>query len=465
LLSMFLVCLDQTVVATALPQIVSVFDALDLATWVSAGYFLTMAGLMLVAGQLLDAFPIKTVFLVCIVLFDIGSVICGAAPSMNVLIFGRVVAGCGAAGWFTRPEQRPMLLAAFGAFVAASSIVGPIIGGAFTDHVSWRWCFYINLPVYSMGGFPVILQCTLAHPRLFFLCDSTLDWIGSVLCLGFWTCLILALTWGGGVKPWNSGAVIAPLCIAAVVLILFVPWEAYKKNLALVPPRIFYRRTQIAACFAGFLILSALIVSTYYLPLWYQINAKTSTQSGIRILPLMLSYVVAAGISAGITTKTGRFWHFMIGFPLLSAAGSALLFTVTSTTSAARLMGYQILLGRYTGGSYQCTYIAIQAEWAESPEDTTKASAILTFIANFGEFIALSIAGSIFNNHLGTDLSHVPGLAPEIVAVLKESVSAISSIPEPLQSEVRDAATRALRPVFMIGVVSSALGSICALYA
>ncbi|KAI0073239.1 MFS general substrate transporter [Panus rudis PR-1116 ss-1] len=407
----FLTNLDQTIVATALPRIVSIFDSLDLATWVSAGYFLTDAGLMLIIGQLLDTFPIKIIYLISVVLFEVGSVLCGAAPSMNVLIFGRIVAGCGAAGilicsiatiaTFTRLEQRPMLFACFGALIAISSIVGPVLGGAFTDHVSWRWCFYINLPLGAVSFVCMVMWLPFNRPTLTNESGSLLQRLNRTL-------------------DW-----------------LF--------------------------------LLATLFISIYYLPLWYQINGRSSIQSGIDILPLMLSFVIAAALSSGITTLmifqwTGYFWHVIVGFPLLAIVGSALLFTVTSTTSPARMLGYQILLGVGIGGSYQWTYVAIQADWADQPEETTKASGILTFIGNFGGLIGLSIAGAIFNNNIQTQLNHIPGLTPELAAAIRQSITVIPSLPDALQADVRAAAVRALRPIFLIGVVFSALGTICAIF-
>ncbi|EKM52461.1 uncharacterized protein PHACADRAFT_211715 [Phanerochaete carnosa HHB-10118-sp] len=171
-------------VATALPRIVSVFDALDLTTWVAAAYFLTEAGLMLCVGQLVKTIPIKVVYIISIIVFEVGSVLCGAAPSMEVLILGRAVAGCGAAGiticsiatiaTFTRLEDRPALFGGFGVLLAAASIIGPLLGGVLTNHVSWRWCFYINLLIGGTSAVAMVLWLPYRKPDISMLAGRSL---------------------------------------------------------------------------------------------------------------------------------------------------------------------------------------------------------------------------------------------------------------------------------------------------
>ncbi|CAL1700461.1 unnamed protein product [Somion occarium] len=477
MLSGLLVNLDQTIVATALPRIVSIFDALNLATWVAAAYFLTQAGLMLGVGQLITTIPIKGVYLSAITLFEVGSVICGAAPSMEVLIFGRAIAGCGAAGMticsvatlatFARLEHRPLLFAGFGALVAFASIIGPILGGAFTDHVSWRWCFYINLPIGALSFVAMAIWLPSYQPvnvsksrGLLTRLSHILDWAGLVMCLGFSICILLALTWGGSTKPWSSGAVIGPLCIAGVLFAIFIIWEGRQGEVALVPHFLFLRKSYTGACLEGMCLLTSLIVAVYYLPLWYQINGRSSIQSGIDILPILLSFVIAAAISAGITKITGHYKHLLVLCPLLSVAGSALLFKVSASTSSAQLLGYQILVGVC---AFQTTYIAIQAEWADTPDETTRASSIMTFLSNFGPLVCLSIAGAIFNNCLSTNIGRISNLSPDLIKELTQTITIISSLPEPLQSEVRKASVDSLNPVFLIVLTTSALGTLLAL--
>ncbi|KII84128.1 hypothetical protein PLICRDRAFT_179806 [Plicaturopsis crispa FD-325 SS-3] len=477
MLTVFLVNLDQTIVATALPRIVSDFNALDLSTWIVTAYFSTDAGFMLAISQLLDFAPVKWVYLSAISLFEVGSVICGVAPSINVLIFGRAIAGLGAAGiticaiatiaQFTPLEKRPVLFALFGADLAIASIVGPLL-----DHVSWRWCFYINLPFGAIAAGAIFIW--LPYRKGTALEEGTgnhlqrlaraLDWIGTILCLGLTTTLLLALQWGGTTSPWSSPTIIVLFAVFGVLLALFIVWEAYLGHRALLPFKIIYRPTQIGSCLEAFWLLLCLIVAIYYLPLWYQINGRTAVQSGIDILPFMLAYVIAAGAASGVASVTGRYWHMLFASPFLTAIGGGLWFSTDPWTPSAKLIGYQIILGIGVGASFQTTYVAIQADWADDPEKTTYASGVLTFISFFGGILGIGMAGAIFNNRLGVELAtRVPDLPQNLSAMVKESVTAIDTLPEEFRSQVVHAALTALSPVFLIVVASAILASIFSL--
>ncbi|KAG8985246.1 hypothetical protein FRB90_004858, partial [Tulasnella sp. 427] len=226
LLSALLVALDQTIVATAIPRIASEFNALGEVTWIASAYFLTQCGLTLTYGKLLAVVTTKWVYLFAVIIFEVGSAICGAAPNVNALIVGRAIAGMGAAGIFTsclailavvtRLEQRPVLFGLFGGIFAFANVVGPLLGGAFTDHVSWRWCFYINLPLGAITIATIVFFIKTKHstvePAGFketMRRIAGIDWIGSLLSIGMITSILLPLQWGGVSKPWNDKTIIA----------------------------------------------------------------------------------------------------------------------------------------------------------------------------------------------------------------------------------------------------------------
>ncbi|KAG8850141.1 hypothetical protein FRB96_000516 [Tulasnella sp. 330] len=226
MLSIFLVTLDQTILATAIPKISSDFDALEQQTWIASAYFLTQSGFILTYGQLLAVANTKWIYLIAVSIFEIGSIICGAAPGMNVLIFGRALAGVGAAGIFvttlcilariTRIQQRALLFGLFGAVFALSSVIGPLLGGVFTDHVSWRWCFFINIPFGIITIVTILLFIKREHSappanpsvpewkRI-----MQIDWIGCLLSIGIITALLLPLQWGGVTKSWSDNMGVA----------------------------------------------------------------------------------------------------------------------------------------------------------------------------------------------------------------------------------------------------------------
>ncbi|KAG8895925.1 hypothetical protein FRB99_000275 [Tulasnella sp. 403] len=471
-----------TIVATAIPRIASQFNALQQVTWIASAYFLTQAGLMLTYGQVLRVATTKWVYLFAITIFEIGSVICGAAPNINVLIFGRAFAGVGAAGIFvsclaiiatiTRLEQRPILFGLFGGVFALSSVVGPLMGGAFTDHVSWRWCFYINLPFGAITIASIVLFIKPEHsvvplddPEPTWKRLLRLDWVGSVLCLAMVTSLLLPLQWGGVTKPWTDKSVIACFCVFGVLLPAFIGWEWYLGDKAIMPLHLFKRRTQIGCCIEAFFVMLVLLLAIYYLPLYYQsAEEHTATQSGIDILVYMICTVFGAAGAGAVISKTGRPLPFLIVGPLISTIGSGLIYwDLTNTPSRSHLFGFQCLLGLGVGVALQNTIIAIQAEYVHQPEMVPQSTSLVNFTQLVGGIVGIAVAGTIFGNQLSKYIAlEAPNLPAGTALALRQSVQIIHTLSGEDKAGAIKAYSTALGYTFIIGIPAGILGSVAA---
>ncbi|KAJ7347728.1 ABC transporter [Mycena albidolilacea] len=484
LLAVLLVALDQTILATALPRIASDLNSFSLQAWVATSFVLAQSVFLLFFGQVLRIFPAKWVMLVTIFIFEIGSLVCALAQNMGSLIAGRTVSGAGAAGMFvamlqvlsqaTRLEDRPKYMGMLGVVFVLSSIVGPLIGGALTDHVTWRWCFYLNIPV---GGLSMAIISVLLKPVLPLGADPTkrswadllhqarnIDWVAAVLAAGSVTSLGLALQWGGNTKPWDDKAVIITFVFAGAIAIAFVLWERYVGDAAMAPLEIFQSRSIYALFAYGFLNRFTQLIFAYYLPILYQVvRHHSATKSGIDILPMLVAGIVLLLISGLLVGKFGYYFPFLLAAPPCLAVGSGLLYTISATTSSAKLAGIQILLGASTGLGLQNSIVGVQVEFKDQPKLLAQAQSVSSFFQFLGGMVGLSVAEAVFSTELTRFLARYAPDAP--AAIVRNSPTAIyADLPAALVPGVIRAYIESLRVVYILGVPAGAVSILVTLF-
>jgi len=480
-LSVFCMALDNTIITTAIPRITDQFKAINDVGWYGSAYLLTTCAFQLFFGKLYTFFSIKWVYLVALVIFEIGSAVCGAAPNSTALIIGRAVAGLGSAGIFsgailivanTVPlRQRPTYMGLIGGMYGIASVAGPLMGGAFTDKLTWRWCFYINLPI---GAVTFAFIAFFYHPTEKSRAKSfteggwrnnleKFDIYGTLVFLPMIVCLLLALQWGGAKYPWSNGRIIALFVVFAVLLVVFVGIQFWKQENATVPPRILKQRTVAAVAWFAAMIGAAFFTLVYFLPIWFQaIKGASAVKSGIMNLPLILSLVIMSMLVGGLITKIGWYTPFVIAGSVLLSIGSGLVSTFTTTTSHSHWIGYQIIFGFGMGMSMQQTLVAVQTVLPKA--DVPIGTAIAMFSQTLGGALFISVAQNVFTNSLLKNAkAAVPGLDSHII--LGTGATELRNvIPPEYLGAVQEAYNGALVNTFYVAVATSVLSVIGAVF-
>jgi EmrB/QacA subfamily drug resistance transporter len=460
MLVMLLAALDQTIVSTALPRIASDLHGLNKISWVATAYLLTSAITTPLYGKISDLFGRKKIFQTAIVIFLIGSMLCGISQTMNELVVARALQGIGAGGLMSLvmaivgdiipPRQRGRYMGYFGAVFGVASVAGPLLGGFLTDSLSWRWVFFVNMPI---GILALIAVATRLHLPVHKL-QHKIDYLGAALLSAGTISLLLATVWGGITYPWGSTQVLSLIAGGIILIGLFIAQER-RASEPIIPLHLFrndiFRVSSLLSLLSGIAMFAAIL----YIPLYQQaVRGYSPTQSGLLMLPLVLGLLLASITSGRLTSKLGRYKIFpIIGTAILSL-GLWLFSHITLTTSEWLVGVWMLVVGAGLGSFMQIMTVAIQN--AVPQKELGTATSVVTFFRSLGGSFGGAIFGTIlisrFSKHLEETLGSNAANAHVNITSIESGVSGTSNLPANIEHGVLQAFALSFHDMFLIAI-------------
>jgi EmrB/QacA subfamily drug resistance transporter len=461
MLAVLLAALDSTIVATALPTITAELGGLDQLSWVVTGYLLASTISTPLYGKLGDLYGRKRVFQAAIVIFLVGSALCGQAQGMGELIAFRTLQGLGGGGLIVlaqgiigdvvSPRDRGRYQGVFGAVFGVSSVLGPLIGGFLVDNASWRWIFYVNIPIGIIALAVIAVALRVPDQRR----HARIDVRGTILLSLAAGCFVLATSLGGATYAWGSWQIVGLGVVTVVATALLIPVEKRAAEPVL-PMSLFSSRVFTVAAAIGFIVGFALFGATTYLPLFLQIVTGASpTRSGLELLPLILGLLITSIGSGQLIARWGHYRPFPIAGTAIMVVGFWLLSRMDAQTSALERSVDMFVLGLGIGLVMQVLVLAVQND--VDYRDLGVATAGATFFRSIGGCFGVAICGAVFSNRLADELAKLPGLSTALASG-RVTGDQVARLPAAERAAFVGAYSDALTTVFLVCAPVAALG-------
>ncbi|PGH23854.1 hypothetical protein AJ80_02102 [Polytolypa hystricis UAMH7299] len=474
-LALFLAALDMTIISTALPTIARQFNANESGfSWMASSYLLANAACMPLWGKISDIWGRKPIILIANALFLVASLICALAKNLAMFLVGRALQGIGGGGLIILGQicisdlfsmrERPIYYAMFGATWAIAGSLGPIIGGALTQEVTWRWCFYLNLPVGSVSFLILLFLLKIETPKTpLFAGLRTIDWVGTLTIIGGTLMFLFGLEFGGVTFPWNSPTVICLIVFGVVVLALFGVYERRFAKYPIMPMSVFETWSNICILITNWAHGSVFIAGSYFLPLYFQtVLGAGPILSGVYVMPQVVSLSVLSLFGGVIIRKTGRYIEIIRAGTIIMTLGYGLYIDLQAYASWPRIIIYQIITGIGIGPNFQAPLIALQS--SIRPSEVAAAISTFGFIRQLSTSTSVVLGTVVYQNVMRQSTQKlVDAVGPELAPRFGEAFAGadtqlMDSLTEAQRLAVREVFTHALSRGWIFYLCIAAVG-------